>query len=242
MNLMSQRLLLLGCLLVSGYLWADEVVVGKSEAGIVLAPGKPFLHVISQGKSIKVERVQDPDFELRGYYAKTARKCPPFCIQPMQSQPGVKTIAEVELFDFMEGELRDEKGILIDARTPSWYAKGTIPGSVNYPFTILDKGADDPETEEAFEAFGAELRGDVGWFTRKLESWGFLDGELKTDKWDFTKAKDLVLFCNGMLCGQSPRAIKGLVKNGYPAEKIFYYRGGMQMWEVLGLTRVIPEQ
>ncbi|MGD8572392.1 MAG: rhodanese-like domain-containing protein, partial [Gammaproteobacteria bacterium] len=46
----------------------------------------------------------------------------------------------------------------------------------------------------------------------------------------------------GMWCGQSPRAIKGLLKLGYPAEKISYYRGGMQSWQMLGLTVVIPEK
>ena len=27
---------------------------------------------------------------------------------------------------------------------------------------------------------------------------------------------------------------------GYPPDKLRYYRGGMQMWQVLGLTTVIP--
>jgi hypothetical protein len=30
-----------------------------------------------------------------------------------------------------------------------------------------------------------------------------------------------------------------MIEAGYPAEKIFYYRGGMQMWRMLGLT-VVP--
>ncbi len=58
--------------------------------------------------------------------------------------------------------------------------------------------------------------------------------------WDFSKAKTLVLFCNGMWCGQSPRNIMALVKFGYPAEKIKWYRGGMQNWEILGLSTVKP--
>ena len=58
------------------------------------------------------------------------------------------------------------------------------------------------------------------------------------DDRDFSKAKTLVMFCNGMWCGQSPNNIKSLLKMGYPANKIKWYRGGMQDWEVLGLSTV----
>ena len=61
--------------------------------------------------------------------------------------------AEVELFDFMETKLRDGSGVLIDARTESWFRKGTIPGSVNYPFTLFGKDKDDPELVAATQEF-----------------------------------------------------------------------------------------
>ena len=67
-----------------------------------------------------------------------------------------------------------------------------------------------------------------------------MDGEMKTDAWDFSGAKKLAFWCNGPACGQSPRAIKGMLSAGYPAEKLLYYRGGMQMWQLWGLTTVIP--
>jgi hypothetical protein len=57
---------------------------------------------------------------------------------------------------------------------------------------------------------------------------------------DYSGAKTLVLFCNGMWCGQSPASIKTLLKYGYPAEKIKYFRGGMQTWEILGLSTAKP--
>ena len=217
---------------------AEEVVVGESGV-VALAPDKPFLHVIHEGRSVKVQRVQDPDYELKGYFAKTARKCPPFCIQPEKVDPRVVTVGELEVFDFMENELRDDKGYLIDARTAEWFQRGTIPGSINIPFTALSDPSS-PEMEEALERFGAIQRVDVGAFSRKLEEMGFMDGEMKTDTWDFSNAKKVVLWCNGPACGQSPRAIKGLLKAGYPAEKLLYYRGGMQMWQLWGLTTVIP--
>jgi rhodanese-related sulfurtransferase len=58
--------------------------------------------------------------------------------------------------------------------------------------------------------------------------------------WDFSRAKEIMLFCNGPWCDQSPRAIRGLVKLGYPVNKIHYYRGGMQDWLLLGLSVEVP--
>ena len=220
----------------------DQVRIGESTDVVPLFEGKPYLHVIHEGRSVKVQRVQDPDYVLKGYFAKTARKCPPFCIQPVVPAPGVATIGELELFDFMETRLRDGTGVLIDARTLSWYRKGTIPGSVNFPFTLFTKGAEDPGVIQALKSFGARERGEVGAVERMLEDWGWADESSKTERWDFTEAKDLVLWCNGPACGQSPRAIRALVDLGYPEEKIMYYRGGMQMWQLWGLTTVVPRQ
>ena len=59
--------------------------------------------------------------------------------------------------------------------------------------------------------------------------------------WDYSNARTLVMFCNGMWCGQSPNNILNLLKFGYPAHKIKWYRGGMQDWEILGLTTVPGE-
>lgn len=220
---------------------ADQVKIGKNEAFVPLVEGKPYLHVVHEGRSVKVQRVQDPDYELKGYFAKTVRKCPPFCIQPIAPDPAVSPIGEVEMFDFMETKLRDGSGVLIDARTESWYRKGTIPGSVNYPFTLFSKDPRDPELSAVLKTLGAQERGEVGAVERLLEDWGWIDSEGKTKDWDFSAAKDLVLWCNGPACGQSPRAIRGLRDLGYPGEKIKYYRGGMQMWQLWGLTTVVPQ-
>lgn len=47
-------------------------------------------------------------------------------------------------------------------------------------------------------------------------------------------SEQVVLFCNGPQCPQSPTAIRLLVDDGFPAERIRYYRGGMHDWVTLG--------
>ncbi|MCW8944679.1 MAG: rhodanese-like domain-containing protein [Sedimenticola sp.] len=173
-------------------------------------------------QQITVKRNQDRTATLTNDFALTSRPCPPFCAQPMQAAPGVMTMGEVELVEFMSSDLADGSGVLVDARTPDWHARGTIPGSVNIPFTHLNpaQGADDITLGEALVQLGV------------TES---------DDGWDFSKAKKAVLWCNGPWCGQSPTAIKGILSIGYPAEKLFYYRGGMQVWQVFGLPTVTPD-
>lgn len=209
---------------------------------VKLTPDKDYVEVIHQSKLIKIERIQDQEHVLEGGFAKTSRKCPPFCIQPMYVAEGVTTVGQLEMFDFMEHELLDETGLIIDARTPAWWKRGTIPGSVNIPFTLFTLDADDPQLIETMKSLGAKRRGEVSGFTRGIENLGLLGGDQKNDEWDFTNAKKLMLWCNGLWCGQSPNAIKGLLKLGYPASKLFYYRGGMQSWQSLGLTIVVPEE
>lgn len=209
---------------------------------VKLTPTRDYVEVIHQGKLIKIQRIQDQDHVLTGGYTKTSRKCPPFCIQPMQVAEGVTTVGQIEIFDFMERELLDGTGLLIDARTPAWWKRGTIPGSVNIPFTVFTLDPDDLQLIDAMKQLGVKRRGDISGFSRAIEEIGLLGGDRKNDEWDFTHAKKLILWCNGMWCGQSPRAIRGLIKLGYPKDKLFYYRGGMQDWQSLGLTVIIPEE
>ena len=65
-------------------------------------------------------------------------------------------------------------------------------------------------------------------------------GKVDFEGWDCADARSVALFCNGLWCGQSPTAIRNMIEAGYPAERIFYYRGGMQSWRVLGLTVTEP--
>ena len=171
-----------------------------------------YLEVDHNGEQVRIQRVQDTSNVLQDGFAKTSRKCPPFCIQPMKVAAGVSTVGEAEIFRFMERELADGNGMIVDARTPSWYQKGTIPGSVNIPFTEFVGDEDAAETVSALEKLGGVQRGDVSWVTRSFEklmaTLGLFGSDQKTDKWDFSDAKQVVFWCNGPWCGQSPRAIK----------------------------------
>ncbi len=208
---------------------------------VKLTPEKDFIEVIHQGKLVKIQRIQDLDHKLEGGFRRTSRKCPPFCIQPMNIAEGVKTIGQLEVFDFMEKELLDETGLIIDARIPSWWQRGTIPGSINIPFSTFLLDSNDSDLIDAMSILGAKRRGEVSDITRAIEEFGLMGGDKKNDQWDFSTVKTLLIWCNGMWCGQSPRAIKGLLDLGFPAEKLLYYRGGMQAWQSLGLTVIVPE-
>ncbi len=209
-TLLTAGALALG-LAFSGFASAAEVNITRSLESITVKHG---------GKMVKIMRNQDQKNTVNPAFAKTSRKCPPFCIQPAKLAPGVETIGELEVLDYLKRMQTDDSIMVVDSRTPDWAAKGTIPGSVNIPWTKLNpaKGADPISIGEILEdQFNAVN----------------LEG-----LWDFTNAKTLVMFCNGMWCGQSPNNIKNLLKFGYPAHKIKWYRGGMQDWEILGLTTV----
>ncbi|MEO5331442.1 MAG: rhodanese-like domain-containing protein [Magnetococcus sp. YQC-5] len=172
-------------------------------------------------KTVTVMRNQDTRALIEPDFAKTSRNCPPFCIQPLEAAPGVKTIAELELIEFMIHEVNKGTGMLIDTRTPDWHAQGVIPGSINIPYTDITPslGANPNEIEQALKRVGATLT---------------------PNGWDFSNAKKLAIWCNGPWCGQSHTGIMGFLELKYPPEKLFYYRGGMQMWKLFGLTVMPP--
>lgn len=191
-----------------------------------LADGKPVgisktLQSVTthhKGEAVEIKRNQDNAATISPYFEKTSRPCPPFCIQPIEVSPGVKTVGELELLEHVQ----QKDVLLIDSRTPDWIdgKSGTIPGAVNIPWTQVSiaKGADEITLSEHMEFFGATQRAD--------------------DSWDFSKARTLLLFCNGYWCGQSPVNIKTLLDMGYPADKLLWYRGGMQAWTSLGFNTV----
>ena len=176
---------------------ADKVGITKDTMSVT---------VTTPGGAVEIKRNQDPDARLGEPWTKTSRPCPNFCIQPMTPAPGVTTIGELEVLEF----LKSGEALLVDGRVRPQYEQGTIPGAMSVPYT---------EAADRLGEFGCEVDFD-GWIC---------EGEVPS----------VVLFCNGPWCGQSPTAARRMIEAGFPAEKIYYYRGGMQSWNMLGLT-VVP--
>ncbi|HEY5703682.1 MAG TPA: rhodanese-like domain-containing protein [Gammaproteobacteria bacterium] len=196
-------------------------VTPQAAADVGITDSLDSVTVTHKGKEITIRRNQDGNNKVNPAYAWTSRDCPPFCIQPIKIAEGVETIGELEMLNYLKKIHDGNNSILvIDSRTPDWVKNGTIPGSINIPWTSLktDAGADPFEVADILkERFGVRMHEGL---------------------WDFSNAKTLVLFCNGMWCGQSPSNINTLLDMGYPANKLKWYRGGMQDWEILGLTTV----
>jgi rhodanese-related sulfurtransferase len=144
-------------------------------------------------------------------------------VQAMNIADGVKTVAEIEVLDFIKNKSskNPEQYMLIDSRKSIWYEEATIPSAVNLPYTYMEHDKDFQED-----------------YIKMLK---LLSIEKRGDKFDFSKAKTLLLFCNGSWCGQSPSAIKILLKMGYPAKKLLWYRGGIESWLMLGFNTIKPK-
>ena len=184
-----------------------------------ISAGMPSVEVLHQGKPVTIRREDNPSATIRAEYALTARKCPPYCIQPMQLAEGVETLGELEVLDCLQ-RIRQGEGklMVVDSRTADWYVKGTIPGAVNIPYAqnMAGQATDLPGVKRSLlDLFGVQEAGGSD---------------------DFSAAYTLAIFCNGPWCGQTPNYIRTLLALGYPASRLKWYRGGMQDWCSLGLS------
>jgi rhodanese-related sulfurtransferase len=100
--------------------------------------------------------------------------------------------------------MNDPETLLVDMREPTDRVLGTIPGSMHIVYTEVAGRMDE------------------------------LGCKKVAGKWDCAAAKKVLAFCNGPVCPQSPTAILAMTRDGFPADKIYYYRGGMLDWAALG--------
>jgi rhodanese-related sulfurtransferase len=194
---------------------ATLVAAEKEVKKVMINADLYSVEVMHKGQKVTLMRNQNPDNKIDARYQRTNQGT----IQPMHpfAPHAVETIGEQEMIDYL---VRFSKGdsslIIVDSRTPDWVEHGTIPGAINIPFTEFN---DNEKLLTLMEKqFGATI----------------------SDITDYSTAKTVVMFCNGIWCGQSPTAIRKLLSVGYPAAKIKYFRGGMQNWQSLGLTVVKP--
>jgi rhodanese-related sulfurtransferase len=153
--------------------------------------------------------------ECKKTYVTTVGK-----IAPSKIHPDIATVGEYEVLEFMKKAQTDKSLLLIDARLPNWYEQLTIPTAINLPFPNFDKAKNPAEFGDVLEAIGVSQKMGV---------------------YDFSNAKTLMLFCNASWCPQSTWAMENLLKIGFPAKKLNWYRGGLEDWTLLNLTTVVPK-
>ena len=208
-----KKLLILS--LFSAILMSQEITKVKITKDI------PYIYTYDSGKKIKIERIQDTSNKLTDDYTKTSRPCPPFCIQPTKIDPEIRNIAELELISFMQNEVQNKIGLIIDARLKKWYEVETIPSAINIPFPVM-QNASKNKAKKIFQLLGMKVK--------------------KDGTWDFSKVKKLVVFCNGVWCEQTAHFMQGILKYNYPKNKLSYYRSGFQGWKLLGLTSIVHKE
>ncbi len=206
---------------ITSLLFIAVDISAKDNVLVKITKDMPYIYVNHMGQKIKVARIQDTSNILTDDYSKTSRPCPPFCIQPTSAAPGVKNIEEVELIDFMRDKVSSKKAIVVDARLKKWYELETIPSAINIPYIVMQK-ADENIVRRLFTLLGMKIN--------------------KNGKYDFSEAKELAVFCNGLWSDESSKLIRSLLKFGYPADKIYYYRSGFQGWKLLGLTTIVQKE
>ena len=222
---MKKRLLLL---------WSVSVLLAK-ENPVALQYRGVSVH-LEQNKTMIVERIQareclDIAIVPENIFGKSKTEPSEKCIrtvfttvgtvQPMQIDPAIKTVGEIELLSFLKKKENSPfQYILVDSRQEIWYQKLTIPSAVNIPYNEIQYDSDFPEEHQ-----------------RLLK---LLNIQKTKNAYDFSKAKHILVFCNGAWCEQSPRAIRLLVDLGYPKAKILWYRGGLQDWLSMGFKGVQP--
>jgi len=197
---------------------AHTYPVNPKKTTILITPQLHYLDVRHKNRMVRIQRKQDPQHRLRNSFSKTSRPCPPFCTTPFQIAANVKVVGELELLDFINNKSSKGKGILVDGRLPPWYAKATIPSAVNLPFPLFDNNIETPIIKRLLLLLGADRKNYY--------------------QWDFSTAKELLVFGNGIWGVQATRTIQNLLVLGYPAKKIYWYRGGLQDWLQVGLTTV----
>lgn len=146
---------------------------------------------------MEITRVKTPPALIKGY------------LQPMVPAEGVTPVGEIDMIE----AIGKENSMIVDMRMKDHVLQlGTIPGSINIPYT---------EVAMNMDQFGCKKEG---------EGWSCAEANTK-----------IYAFCNSSTCPQSPSGIRAMIREGYPAELIYYYRGGYQDWTIHGLTTVEGE-
>ncbi len=195
----------------------------------------------AEGKVKKITIARDSDlrcleipFNAREYWdgSYASRDVAEYCkktfitaagkLSPMKIHDDIETFGELEVLEFLEDMQDDNQMLFVDSRKTQWFESVTIPSAINIPFIYFTEGDKwTKEKKEALDYFGVK-------------------GEKAP--YDFSKAKTILFFCNGIWCRQSPQMIEALLELGYPPQKMKWYRGGIQSWLSVGMTSIRTQQ
>ena len=232
-------------ILLSSALFAESVLSEVQQNGLtIIKKDKSKLTIERETNPLCTKDNINPEALFGGDFSgkKVASVCKKSFVtkvgllQPMNLGKDIKTVGELEVLVHIKNAQKSPSDyVLIDARTKEWFEQMTIPTSINLPFNQIDyddsKDEDDFENEDAYEEYVEAYKSVFELLNIKETKKGL----------DFSKAKSLVLFCNGSWCSQSPNAIFKLINMGYPKEKLLWYRGGLQDWLIYDFTVEKPK-
>mgnify|MGYP000597365921 CR=1 FL=1 len=118
---------------VTASLFASANLLAADDIAVKVNSEIASVDVMHNGKKVTIMRNQDQKNTVNPAFAKTSRKCPPFCIQPMQLAPGVETIGEVEML-CVPGEIYPEL-VIGGIQDPQ------DPAAVCHDLVVLQRGA-----------------------------------------------------------------------------------------------------
>ena len=168
---------------------------------------------VFNGQQLQISQAAQMDTTAVAQHFKRPNDCRDVCIAPTLAAAGVATVTEQDVIGFVQSEVARGAGLLLDSRTAQDRATGYIATSVNVPLELLEP--DNPFLADILIAMGAVRNGAT---------------------MDFSAALPLIVFDDGPTSFDAPDLIQALRATGYPADKIRYYRGGMQVWTALGLS------
>lgn len=180
----------------------EEIEVKK----IMITEKLMSVKVLHENQEVVIERTAQNIKEI----------CPPFCIEPMNIK-NVVTVGEIEVLLFIDKLKAKKSRLLIDVRESEMYHKGSIPGAINLPFSMLND--EDKYQEKILKLLGGKI----------------LDSSV-TSRWSFEEVHSLLIFGNSITSNEASNSIKRLLTLGYPSFKLLYYRAGLESWKSLGLT------
>lgn len=166
-----------------------------------------------QGQEFVIYRSDRVDASTIIAIEQANQSCSAPCLSPMFVAADVATLGELEVIEFLSSRVEAGEGLLVDARMPDQRAIGFIPASINIPAPTMSP--ENPYRNEILMALGAEQFQGV---------------------FSYVDAISLVVFDAGPATQDAPTLIADLLAAGYPADKLAYYRGGMQVWATLGLS------